>query len=273
MNKAASQIADAPSLSLVPSPVEEMLKSFDEHSLYQQDRAALMTRVDDKYIVRAHHLPAILEFAREHYSVLTQNHTHIFDYETAYYDTPDYLFYHMHHAGKANRLKVRVRQYVQAKLSFLEIKQKNNKGITHKYRHKIDQSQKSLAIEDDHLNQVTNEALSPALQVDYQRITLMHKTLNQRITLDLNLNFSDLRGSHTHDLSNLVIIEIKRDKGDHNLLRSNFHLFLHKLGYQPHTFSKYCMGCVLTNVDSIKNNNFKSNILHLKSLYKESHND
>ena len=58
----------------------------------------------------------------------------IHDYKSLYYDTEDWKFYLDHHNGRVNRNKIRFREYVGSKLTFLEIKLKNNKGKTIKKR-------------------------------------------------------------------------------------------------------------------------------------------
>ena len=111
------------------------LDFFEKFSLEElQERAPMNRRVDQKYILSKEALPEVLAACAASYQLLTINSKHVFDYDTWYYDTPEYSLYHHHHQGKGNRFKVRKRYYVQSGETFVEVKKKNNKGITEKYR-------------------------------------------------------------------------------------------------------------------------------------------
>ena len=62
----------------------------------------------------------------------------------AHYDTDDRKFYLDHHNQRVNRNKVRFREYEGSKLTYLEIKHKNNKGKTIKKRTKVNNIPKVL---------------------------------------------------------------------------------------------------------------------------------
>ena len=51
-------------------------------------------------------------------------------YDTLYYDTLDLQMYLRHHDRQLRRQKIRVRTYVDSQLTFLEVKNKSNKGRT-----------------------------------------------------------------------------------------------------------------------------------------------
>ncbi len=50
------------------------------------------------------------------------------------FDTPEFELFRWHHAGGRNRYKVRARQYVESRYTFLEVKHKTNKQHTVKSR-------------------------------------------------------------------------------------------------------------------------------------------
>jgi len=267
MTQLANTLERSQSLSLVSTPVEHTIAELDAHSLLDQNRAALMTRVDDKYVIKQSDLHTFINNAKQHFTILQDHQLRIFPYQTVYYDTDDHQLYHQHHSGKANRLKIRCREYMHTGQKYLEVKQKNNKGITHKYRHEIDCYSNIINLSEFILKFGIKDTLTPALFVNYQRITLMHKFENQRITIDLNLKYQDARNHKTIDLDDIAIIEIKRDRHDHKLGRSTSHTCLYDLGYRPVNFSKYCMGCVLSGMPNIKKNRFKQNLLFLKKQF------
>lgn len=267
MNHLANTIERTQTLSLVSASIEQTIAQLNAHTLLDQDRAALMTRVDDKFAINRADFRLFLKYAKQHFTVMQDHDLRVFPYQTIYYDTDDYQFYHHHHAGKANRIKVRSREYMHTGLTFLEIKHKNNKGITHKFRHQIAKHDGTYNFMDAISKLGVKQTLTPALCVNYQRITLMHKTKNQRITIDLNLNYRDIRHNKMVEVEDIVILEIKRDRYDHELSQSDTHIFLKDLGYSPINFSKYCMGCLLTNIPDIKKNRFKQNLQLLKKHF------
>ena len=81
---------------------------------------------------------------RNFYKVLEIDNERVHSYRSLYYDTDDRKFYLDHHNQRVNRNKVRFREYVGSKLTYLEIKRKNNKGKTIKKRTKVNNIPKVL---------------------------------------------------------------------------------------------------------------------------------
>ena len=94
----------------------------------------LMNRIDTKYAVPLAVLPDILEAAKTDYFAQEIDGKRIATYDTIYYDTDTLDMYIRHHDRQLVRQKIRIRQYVDSNLTFLEIKRKNNKGRTKKKR-------------------------------------------------------------------------------------------------------------------------------------------
>ena len=114
--------------------VADIVKSFEPISLAQMESVKLMNRIDTKYAVSRAVLPAILEAAKADYYVQEIDGKRIATYDTMYYDTESLDMYVRHHDRQLVRQKIRIRQYVDSDLTFLEIKRKNNKGRTKKKR-------------------------------------------------------------------------------------------------------------------------------------------
>ena len=104
-----------------------ILDTFQGHSLFEQNRAALMSRTDSKHLLPISKLHEFLCALTEDYSILNAFGRRIFNYQTTYFDDYKIRFYHEHHNGKLNRHKVRFRHYVESDNGFLEVKFKNNK--------------------------------------------------------------------------------------------------------------------------------------------------
>ena len=110
------------------TPVENIIRSFEPISLAQMESVKLMNRIDTKFAVPMAVLPAILEAAQADYYAQEIDGKRIATYDTMYYDTESLDMYVRHHDRQLVRQKIRVRQYVDSNLTFLEIKRKNNKG-------------------------------------------------------------------------------------------------------------------------------------------------
>lgn len=237
-----------------PPELEEATEAFETISLDELGSAALMDRVDRKFLVPTELLPDLLSACSGLYRLLSVGGRRMSRYSTRYYDTPDLALYQAHHAGRAPRFKVRVRTYLDSGLRFLEVKRRNNKGRTMKVRVPLSSSADPMA-------QLTREGyfglqelprdLGEEVVVEYTRLTLVHKTAPERITLDLMLTFK-------HDgliraYPEVAIAEVKQDRSGH----SYFVDIMRELKVREGTVSKYCMG-VVSLEPKAKKNHFKA---------------
>src|SRR5688572_23938254 len=110
------------------------LALFKPVSLVQLDAVKLQDRIDTKYLFHISKLQQILNTVSASYNCLEIGGKRMFDYESIYYDTDTLKFYHDHYCGKLNRVKVRIRRYVDSNQIYFEIKAKNNKFRTIKSR-------------------------------------------------------------------------------------------------------------------------------------------
>jgi len=230
---------------------------FSTHSLEQQQRAALLNRVDDKYLIRLEDLASIVNKCKSDYTVLSVSGRQVIGYATCYYDTPDMMCFTDHHNGVLPRYKIRTRQYSSGNSQYLEIKTKTNKFRTIKERVSLTQSSP------EHLHQsaLLPGDFRPVLDVTYQRTTLMHVANEERVTFDHNLQFRNVAGNISAEIFGTVIVEVKRSQQSS---RSPMTKALREAGYRPVNFSKYCNGCLLTEVKGIKRNRFKWQLAALK---------
>lgn len=239
--------------------VAEGLTTFAPTTLDEMKRVALLDRVETKYIMHQRTFLALLADLRINYRVLTIAGDRLLRYRTLYYDTPDFAFYHSHHAGALNRYKVRSREYVDTGLSFLEIKYKNNKQRTVKHRLPTPHLVNTF----DHCDRCETtetflhdscpygpERLQPVLWNRYRRITLVNQHMVERITLDVDLSFA--WQTHSTDLAQLVIAEVKQATRQ----PSPFIDAMRAAHIHPGGFSKYCMGVTLLYPE-VKANRFK----------------
>ena len=94
------------------------------------DSVSLMKRVDTKFLINRKKLESIFSSLSSHYKILKVKDVIKSKYSSFYFDTVNYKFFLDHHNGKLNRAKVRFREYVGSNLTFLEVKRKNQKGVT-----------------------------------------------------------------------------------------------------------------------------------------------
>lgn len=254
---------------VVLSPeILKRVNCFDPITLAEMDGVKLMNRVDTKFITGTAELYILLEKATEHYRIVEIDGERITPYASVYFDTGNATMYHMHHDGKLNRYKIRMRTYLNSELSFLEVKRKNNKGRTSKKRMCISyESFNSLVFgesEQEFLEKKTPylaPSLKPLLQSSFKRITLVDKNLSERVTLDIDLNYKNISNNQTRNMDGLVIIEMKQD----GMNRSFFRDYLNDLRIKPGSISKYCLGMVLVN-PGLKSNRFKRKIRNITKI-------
>ena len=219
-----------------------------------------MDRQDTKFILSQEKLNEFLLSISPDYQVLEVDQNRMMTYRTRYFDTSDMQFYLEHHNGRVNRHKVRVREYVESNLCFLEVKRKDNRGKTHKERVQITDWVKELTPSQRAYVQGIwghNDHLEPKLSGSFNRITLANKVHDERITVDLNLEYSNANFN-----ANLCVVELKQPGLN---TRTSAYKSLRALKILPYSFSKYCVGMALTYED-LKKNNFKSKIKHLERI-------
>ena len=239
----------------------------------------LMNRIDTKYAVPWSVLPAILEAAQPDYYVQEIDGKRIATYDTIYYDTADLDMYIRHHDRQLVRQKIRVRQYVDSQLTFLEIKRKNNKGRTNKKRIVVP----GFAIEGDTVSVLRHkkredepitvarfidtksryrwESISPHLWTKFHRITLVNKAKSERLTIDMDLVWENVVSSERKTYPELVIVELKRDGNVPSLMTG----IMLSQRIHPFKISKYCIGTALTS-PGLKQNRFKKKIRSIEKI-------
>ena len=243
--------------------LKEIIQSFDPITLEEMDSVKLMDRRDTKYAFRQDELGEFLAQLKDSYRVLEVDNYRLINYESLYFDTPDFELYNHHHCGRFNRYKIRYRKYVQSGLSFFEIKFKSNKGRTIKKRIKpsnifevIDNDAKSFF--QKHCT-MSPEALEAKMYIGFNRMTLVNKNSPERVTIDLNLTFKN--AEQKKEVQNLVIAEVKQDKSS----RSEFIRLMKHYHVREGTISKYCLG-ISHLFKQLKNNNFKPQLIKFNKI-------
>ena len=240
-----------------------IIAKFSPISLNEMDDVKLMSRTDTKFAFNANRMPLLLQQLMPFYRVLAIDGELIHDYKSLYYDTDDRKFYIDHHNQRVNRNKIRFREYVGSGLTFLEIKRKNNKGKTIKKRMKVDAVTRELSEEHKkYIKKIIGKKLVVTAKqwVNFSRITLVHKTQKERLTIDINLTFENEKLSG--DLKQIVIAEVKQEKMSRS---SDFMRIAKEMHILPIRISKYCMSTLKLN-PGLKKNRFKEKVLFINKL-------
>ena len=239
-------------------------------SLKEMDRVKLQNRTDTKFVFNTDVLSTVITEIAPFYSILEIKEKRTNSYTTLYYDTKDFLSYIRHHNGKANRIKVRFRKYIESELVYLEVKYKNNKSRTIKARTKTTTIEEGLSeiskqfVANNSYSFFEGQEIIPTLWNSFTRLTLVHKTANERLTIDLDLGFKSFSDNREENIPHIIIAEVKQEKASSN---SDFIKAIRKHRIRQGSMSKYCVGTALLN-KNLKQNNFKERILKIKKLKK-----
>ena len=247
--------------------MDAILNTFAPITLAEMKSVRLMNRVDTKFVTTMPRLLKLLELAQDEYFVQEIDGERNSAYTTLYYDTPRLDMYIMHHNGCLGRQKVRVRQYVDSNLTFLEVKNKNNHRRTRKKRITVSDFDITGEQQREFLKPLCwwdVDTLQPALRNWFNRITLVNKAKTERVTIDTSLRFHNYVSGIDKSLGQVVIIELKRDGNQPSPLLS----MLRDLRIHPQGFSKYCMGTALSNPD-VKKNRLKPKLHYVERLLRE----
>ena len=236
-------------------------------SLEEMSGIKLMNRTDTKYVATISQLLAFLQAVEGKYYIQEIDGVRLASYHTTYFDTDNNEMYVMHHNGKLVREKIRVRTYEDTKITFLEVKNKNNHKRTNKKRIEV-QAVESLASEQERVVPFlskhawyTLDEIRPVIENRFNRITLVNFGKTERLTIDFNLRFHNLLTDDRRELEHVAIIELKRDG---NVPSPSLDIF-RKLRIKRSGFSKYCIGSALTN-PSLKQNRFKLRFTKINKL-------
>ncbi len=182
--------------------------------------ASYLKRIDRKFLLTEKKFLTLLQDLSKDFRALEIDGKRVFLYDNVYMDTNDYLFYNQHQNKVPGRTKIRTRHYTDAgDLAFFEYKQKEN-GVTKKFRYQFPASEHGTMTKgkirffEGVFQSLYNEKapkITPSMRTKYNRLTLVSKSGEERLTIDFNISVKDLRtkGAKNIKLDNLVIIESK----------------------------------------------------------------
>jgi len=240
-----------------------ILQQFQPISLDEMDGVKLQDRMDTKYVFGEGRLAEVLTAMLADYRLLEVEGIRGTKYQSLYFDTHDLKHYKDHHNKRTFRSKVRFREYIGSDLVFLEVKRKTGRGRTDKKRIQVPSIPSALSA-DQHAF-VTNasrmeQPVEATLWNYFTRYTFVNKHAPERLTMDLDLRYSDV--DKERELGGIVIAELKQERADRT---SPFVRIMRKRVIQASGMSKYCVGMLLME-KNVKHNAFKEVLLKLERI-------
>jgi hypothetical protein len=247
-----------------PSDLAALAERFDPISLDQMEAVALLNRTDTKFVLTTRQLKQALAAVQPDYWMLSVEGQRLHHYRTLYFDSPDFGLYTSHVNGRADRYKVRSREYTSTRKSYLEVKHKTNKDRTIKDRLPTAHPVVQMTYEAENwLHGVfpyDTCALEPKLWNTFTRLTLVSKHFCERVTLDVDLTYYS--NNRVATLDGLAIAEVKLDRAG---CSSPFLALMRAQKIHPRGFSKYCIGVSML-YDQVKKNSMKPRLLWLGKI-------
>lgn len=185
-------------------------------------RAALLRRVDRKYVVDLEGLEQLVGRLAEDHDVLEIDGERAFSYESTYFDTPDLRCFHDHVRDREPRFKARTRWYRDSGVCVFEAKIKRADGATDKRQIDYSPERRALVTPDaarfveEELGDVgltLSRDLEASLLTSFSRMTLAAREGGARLTCDSEVELS--RGQRLAVIrDSLVLLETKSEDGD-----------------------------------------------------------
>ena len=216
-----------------------------------EQRAALQTRRERKYIVSIDTLTDLVHVLQPDHGVLDIDGRRAFAYDSVYFDSQCRACYRAHIQGRRKRFKARSRLYVDSGRCVFEVKLKGSDGQT--VKHALEQPREAHGVLTASAERFLTETLAPialplatgvmsaCLSTRYDRLTLVSLQRAERLTCDLGLTLVSADGRLGSIARGDVLIETKSATGI-----SHADTVLRRLGQRPlDNLSKYCIGVAL----------------------------
>lgn len=221
------------------------------------DRAALLHRVDRKYLVSVDTARCLVRELADSHAVLQIDDRRSTTYRSTYFDTPTYASSRAHVQRRRLRWKVRSRLYVEDQLCRIEVKTKNGRGVTIKTvgPSSADRYAQLAGTEHEFVQNVLAarhpdvnvDALVPSAEVTYVRASLADLDAGTRVTLDWKL-LATVAGGDAWVDEDYVLVETKGGP-----VPARADRILARLGARPRAFSKYVAATSLIRPDIADN--------------------
>lgn len=204
----------------------EGFSTYDSITLSELDSVALMDRKESKFIIPDFWCEGVSTTLKKDFRILDIGGTKCFKYNNLYFDTKNNITLEDHIRGRNNRFKIRIRNYVDTNLTFLEVKRRNVYGRSTKIRVTRTSENWDAPLTEEEKEFLREhvpfaDKLKPVLYGSYSRYTLASIERNERITFDTELTYKTMDDGEYSPLPGLCLIELKQNETDR---RSPLHL-------------------------------------------------
>jgi VTC domain len=213
--------------------------------------APLLTRIDHKYVMPLSDLGDVLK--KLYLPVLEIEGQRVFQYESIYFDTPDWTTYLASERRRPKRLKVRTRTYLDSGVCMLELKSKGYRDQTVKERIDYDINDRATLTPDgrafltERAAGLAHESLRAVLTTSYRRSSFADVAIGARVTIDTDLVCEDAMGRRV-GMPGYAIVETKSLTGSCPTDR-----MLWRAGFRPDSISKFGLGVAALHSDLPRN--------------------
>lgn len=248
----------------LPAGLAEAAAEFQPIGLKEMDAVALLNRVDVKYVLTTRDLLSAVRAVKKDYRILSVKGHRLNHYRTLYFDTPEFDLYSLHVNERADRYKVRSREYTDSNLSFLEVK--HHTPLDRTIKNRIPTPAQVTEMNGEALEWLegvfpyNGRALEPRLWNTFTRLTLVSRECCERVTVDVDLAF--YAGGRMVRMGGLAVAEVKTEQAG---VGSAFTRQLRSLRIRPGSISKYCIG-VASLYCGVKKNALKPKLLSMQKL-------
>ncbi len=218
------------------SGLDRAIRSLDTIGLEAyDDRAALRTRVDRKYLLPEALVEELIAETVDEIRVLEIDGRRRHRYRSLYFDTEDRQLHRAAAQNRRPRYKVRSRSYASGE-HWTEIKLRSRRQERTKLRTPTRDAERldhvDVAFLAAHIEASSIERLRPVLRTSYERTSLVHLEPVERCTIDSDVRCSLLDGT-TVGVA-MTVLETKSAGHPTHVDR-----WLWRRGHRPVAFSKY----------------------------------
>jgi hypothetical protein len=252
-----------------PTATELAVEAFAPIARGEMGKSALRDRIETQHLVPIEALPVFLDAIRADYRVLTKKGRRLQHQQRLDFDFSDFALFLRQHAGAADRDKLRASSYDASGENVLLVKHRDNKGRwrrTRKLRFVTDSQMRAVDPKSGellrHRYRYRDDLVYGRLLTSFDRVTLVHRQLAERITIDLDLRFEG--AGRVATLSEVTVIEIARVRHG---AESSAVARLRRQRMRPQRFSKYGIGVSLV-YPQIKHNRYKPTLRQLDTLFR-----
>ncbi len=188
------------------------MQSFDIASSSLTESRTLEERVVRKYLLPTGRLDLLLRLLHPEHLLLPAGDAAWARYENVYFDSAARDLYHAHRRSLRPRHKVRIRHYLDRRVTFLEVKRKERSGRTVKFRQTLPFGQGDLGSNEHRFIEahasLDSRSLVASVTISFQRLTLLGRAVNERVTIDRDLMV--VAGGQAAPVPPVIIAEVKQ---------------------------------------------------------------